>query len=199
MRFCHHISNTGHYQNFAVKDFCFVSGDLEYIYPKVKVTQSCKTLCDQNKRVGSLYFLQKIFPTQGLNPGLPHCRRIIYQLSRKGSPRILTGVDSLSLLQWIFPTQKWNRSLLHCIWILYQLSYQGSPIYIVRSLEYLLYLDKIKWSKVKVTQSCPTLCNPKRVLQAKILEWVAFPFFRGSSQTRDITQVSHTAGRFFTS
>ena len=106
MRFCHHISNTGHYQNFAVKDFCFVSGDLEYIYPKVKVTQSCKTLCDQNKRVGSLYFLQKIFPTQGLNPGLPHCRRIIYQLSRKGSPRILTGVDSLSLLQWIFPTQK---------------------------------------------------------------------------------------------
>ena len=31
-----------------------------------------------------------IFPTQGLNPGLPHCRRILYQLSRKGSPRILT-------------------------------------------------------------------------------------------------------------
>ena len=31
--------------------------------------------------VGSLSFLQAIFPTQGSNPGLPHCRRILYQLS----------------------------------------------------------------------------------------------------------------------
>ena len=37
------------------------------------------------------------------------------------------------------------------------------------------------------------------ILQATILEWVAFPFSRGSSQPRDQTQVSHTAGRFFTS
>ena len=37
------------------------------------------------------------------------------------------------------------------------------------------------------------------ILQAKILEWVAFPFSRGSSQPRDWTQVSHTAGGFFTS
>ena len=36
------------------------------------------------------------------------------------------------------------------------------------------------------------------ILQARILEWVAFPFFRGSSQPRDWTQVSHIAGRFFT-
>ena len=36
------------------------------------------------------------------------------------------------------------------------------------------------------------------ILQAKILEWVAFPFSRGSSQPRDRTQVSHIAGRFFT-
>ena len=33
-----------------------------------------------------------IFPTQGLNPGLPHCRQILYQLSHKGSPRILEWV-----------------------------------------------------------------------------------------------------------
>ena len=38
--------------------------------------------------VGSPSLLQGIFPTQGLNPGLPHCRRILYQLSHKGSPRI---------------------------------------------------------------------------------------------------------------
>ena len=40
----------------------------------------------QNTGVGSFSLLQGIFPTQGLNPGLPHCRRILYQLSRRGSP-----------------------------------------------------------------------------------------------------------------
>jgi len=43
----------------------------------------------QNTGVGSLSLLQGIFPTQGSNSGLPHCRRILYQLSHKGSPRIL--------------------------------------------------------------------------------------------------------------
>ena len=46
----------------------------------------------QNTGVGSLSLLQGIFPTQGLNPGLLHCRRILYQLSHKGSPRILEWV-----------------------------------------------------------------------------------------------------------
>ena len=36
------------------------------------------------------------------------------------------------------------------------------------------------------------------ILQARILEWVAFPFSRESSQPRDRTQVPHIAGRFFT-
>ena len=40
----------------------------------------------QNTGVGSLSLLQGIFPTQGLKPGLPHCRQILYQLSHKGSP-----------------------------------------------------------------------------------------------------------------
>ena len=58
--------------------------------------------------------------------------------------------------------------------------------------------------KVKVAQSCLTLCNPMDytihgILQARILEWVAFPFSRESSQIRDQTQVSHIAGGFFTS
>ena len=49
-----------------------------------------------------------------------------------------------------------------------------------------------------------TLCNSMDytihgILQARILEWVAFPFFRGSSQTRDQTQVSCIVGGFFTS
>ena len=57
--------------------------------------------------------------------------------------------------------------------------------------------------KVKVAQSCPTLCDPMDytdpgTLQARILEWVAIPFSRRSSQPRDGTQVSHIAGRGFT-
>ena len=57
--------------------------------------------------------------------------------------------------------------------------------------------------KVKVTQLCPTLCDPMdctvhEILQARILEWVAIPFSRGSTQPRDQTQVSDIAGEFFT-
>ena len=37
------------------------------------------------------------------------------------------------------------------------------------------------------------------ILQARILEWVDTPFYKGSSQSRDQTQVSHVAGGFFTS
>ena len=60
------------------------------------------------------------------------------------------------------------------------------------------------WCEVKVAQSCLTLCDPMDytvhgILQAKILEWVDFPFSRASSQPRDWTQVSHITGRFFTS
>ena len=42
----------------------------------------------QNTEVGSLSLLQRIFPSQGLNPDLPLCRWILYQLSHKGSPRM---------------------------------------------------------------------------------------------------------------
>ena len=46
----------------------------------------------QKTEVASHSLLQAIFPTQGLNPGLPQCRQILYQLSHKGSPRILEWV-----------------------------------------------------------------------------------------------------------
>ena len=70
----------------------------------------------------------RIFPTQGLNMGLPLCRYILYHLNHQGSPQEkITGMDSHSLLQGIFPTQESNQGLLRCRWILYQLSFQGSP------------------------------------------------------------------------
>ena len=46
----------------------------------------------QNTGVGNISLLQEIFPIQELNPGLPHCGRILYRLSHKGSPRILGWV-----------------------------------------------------------------------------------------------------------
>ena len=69
----------------------------------VKVAQLCLTLCDpmnyspwnspgQSTGVGILSLFQGIFPTQGSNPGLLHCKWILYQLSHKGSPRILEWV-----------------------------------------------------------------------------------------------------------
>ena len=76
-----------------------------YIYISEKWKWSCslcQILCDPmdspwnspgwNTGVGSLSLLQWIFPTQGLNPGLLHCRWILYQLSNQGCPRILEWV-----------------------------------------------------------------------------------------------------------
>ena len=74
---------------------------------------------DKNIGGGCHALLQRIFPTQGSNPGLPHCRQILYSLSQQESPRIL--------------------------------------------------------------------------------EWVAYPFSRGTSQLKNQTRVSCIAGRFFTS
>ena len=73
------------------------------------VAQSCPTLCDpgdcslpgssyhrdspgKNTGVSFHVLLQGIFPSQGLNPGLLHCRQILYHLSHQGSPRILGWV-----------------------------------------------------------------------------------------------------------
>ena len=88
---------------------------------KSEVTQSCPTLCDpmdyslpgsscpwdfpgKSTGVGCHFLLQGIFPTQGSNPGLPHCRQTLYPLSHQGSPRWLDSITnsmdmSLSKLQ----------------------------------------------------------------------------------------------------
>ena len=77
--------------------------------PVCLVAQQCPALCalmdyrlpgssvygdslGKNTRVGCHALLQGIFPTQGLKPGLPHCRGILYQLNHQGSPRILEWV-----------------------------------------------------------------------------------------------------------
>ena len=79
----------------------------------------------QNVGMDSFSLLQGIFATQGSNPGLPHCRQILYQLSHSGSPRILewvaypsladfpnTGIEpeSPALQADSFPTELWYSS-----------------------------------------------------------------------------------------
>ena len=58
--------------------------------------------------------------------------------------------------------------------------------------------NKVKAEKSSQTLCCLVHCAVHGILQARILEWVAIPFARGSSQPRDQTQVSHTPGGFFT-
>ena len=74
-----------------------------YSLKKVKVAQSCLTFCNpvdcsspgssvqtifpgKNTGVGFHFLLQGIFPTQGWNPGVPHCRQPLFHLSHQGSP-----------------------------------------------------------------------------------------------------------------
>ena len=80
----------------------------------------------------------------------------------------------------------------------YYYIFQVYSIAVRRSIIFILY------SEVKIAQSIPTLCVPMGytvhgILQVRTLEWIAFPFSRGSFQPRDGTQVFRTAGRFFTS
>ena len=97
----------------------------------------------QNTGVGGLSFLQGIFPTQGWNPGLPHCRWILYQLSHKGSPRIWSEQPISS--PGHLPDSGINWGLLHCRWILYQLSHQGRPSYIEATAKQLLDVSLRCW------------------------------------------------------
>ena len=100
----------------------------------------------QNTGVSSLSLLQGIFPTQGLNSGLLHCRWILYQLSHKGSPTIL---------EWVaYPFSRgssWTRNQTGiCIAGDYQLSYQGSPHLphcksTFKSLLHCLFFFFIRW------------------------------------------------------
>ena len=112
----------------------------------------------QNTGVGSLSLLQGIFPIQGSSPGLPYCKQILYQLSHKGSPRILE-------------------------WIAYSFSSRSSQ---PRNQTGISGIAAAAAAAAKSLQSCLILCNPRDgkppgspvpgILQARILEWVAISF-----------------------
>ena len=146
------------------------------------VAQSCPTLCD------------------------PMDCSLTGSSVREDSSGQNTGVGCHALLQGIFRTQGLNPGLPNPgigprspAWHTdsYCLSHQGKP------------KNTGVGGGGLVAKSCPTLCNSMNcsppgssvheILQARILEWVAIPFSRGSSQHRNQTWISCIAGRFFTS
>ena len=130
---------------------------------------------------------------------MSEARRLTEQTEEKH--HIILGIWNPTLKVWCLGTY---FSVLN-----YLLSYLPSL-----GLSYLIY--KIGWpefcicssSYVLVVQSCPTLCDPTNcsppgfsvhgILQARILEWIAIPFSRGTLQPRDWTLVFCLEGRFFT-
>jgi len=82
---------------------------LPSIFPSIRVFTSWATREAQEYGVGSLSFLQGVFPTQELNQGLLHCRCILYQLSYEGSSlwlAVMTNLDSvLKSRDIILPTK----------------------------------------------------------------------------------------------
>ena len=117
---------------------------------KMKVAQSCPTLCDpMDYTVHGILQVRILewvaFPfSRGLsNPGIeprtPALQADSLPAQPQGKPKN-TGVGRLSLFQWIFLTQELNQGLLHCRQILYQLSYQRSLTLTILSLLLLLSL-----------------------------------------------------------
>ena len=104
---------------------------------KVKITQSCLTICDpldhtvhgvlQARTLEWAAFPSPLdLPNPGIKPRSLALQAESLPAEPEGKPKN-TGVGSLSLRQWIFLTQESNRGLLHYRRILYQRSYEGSP------------------------------------------------------------------------
>ena len=106
---------------------------------------------------------------------------------------------------FFLPRSSHYLNLIDTSWNIYFCQPFVFLLWIARSCLLLIFFYSVFFfSTVKVAQSCPTLCNRMDytvhgILQARILEWVAFPFSRGSSQPRERTQVSRIVGRFFIS
>ena len=136
----------------------------------------------QNTGVGSCSLLQGIFPTQGLNPGLPHCGRILYQLSHQGSPILsccccccccVASVVSDS----VRPQRRQPTRLPH--------PWDSPGKNTGVGFHFLLQCMKVK-SESEVAQLCPTPSDPMDcslpgssihgILQARVLEWGVIAF-----------------------
>ena len=108
-----------------------------------------------------------------------------------------------SICQQIWKTQQWPQDWERSVFIQSERKTMPKNVQTTAQLHSFHTLTRWKWSEV--TQSCPILCDPMDyslpgssfhgIFQARVLEWVAISFSRGSSRPRDWTQVSPFAGR----
>ena len=135
----------------------------------------------KNTGVGCHSLLQGIFLTQGLNSCLPSCRQTIYHLSHQGSPYTIDGkvkVAQLCLTLCDPMDSPWNSPG------------QNTE---VGSLSLLQGIFPTPGSNPGLPH-----CRLSHKGNPKQLEWVVYPFFSGSSQSRNQTRAICIAGRFFT-
>ena len=148
----------------------------------------------KNARVGCHALLQGIFPNQGSNPGLLYCRQILYCLSHQESPRILEWVQFSSVAQSC-PTLCDPMDCSMPVFLVHHQLPEPTQIHVHVS-------DAIQPSHSLSSPSPPVfnLSQHQGLFQwvgsshqvAKVLEfqWLAYPFSRGSFQTRNPTVVS---------
>ena len=129
--------------------------------------------CEFDAWIGKIPWRRKWQPISVFFPGISHGQRSLVNLQSMGSQRVRHDSD-------------WAHMHTH---IYIHIHTHKTNIYMnIYSCE--IYM----WSKVRVAQLCPTLWDSMDytvhgILQARILEWIAFPFSKGSSQPRDWTQV----------
>jgi len=111
----------------------------------------------KNTGVGSHFLLQGIFPTQGWNPGLLHCRKILYHLNHKGSP-FFSGTHSKV------------AALRHTQWMGYKNTHKYCLLLLL-----LGRVSRVQLCAIPIDGSPPGSSIPG-ILQARTLEWVAISF-----------------------
>ena len=176
----------------------------------------------QNTAVDSLFLFQGIFPTQGSNPGLPHCRQILYQLSYEGSQGIY---DSLTIVA----QKKYPMGINILLNIKVDWGFRMAELVVVKMITGNQLLQRHVWNckEFQIPRCLPlsplcmhakllrlylTLCNPMNcilpgssvhgILQTRIWKWVAISSSRGDLPDPGIEPASFMspalAGRFFT-
>ena len=142
----------------------------------------------KNTGVGCHVLLQGIFLTEGLNPGLLHRRWILYPLSHRGNPRILEWIACPFSRVSSWPR---NWATVSCIagrfftsWATRETQSESVSCSVMSDSAWTGSNSDLPGSSVH------------GILQAKILEWVAIPFSRGSSWPRDQTHISYISHNY---
>ena len=145
--------------------------------------------------------------SQGLNPGLLHCRQMLYCLSHQGSPwqtafksQFFWGLHRSGRITISSDFLRPAESTVYCVNLEQQRLGVNSclPIHCDLVMPTCLHVSVLIMSDSLQPHGLWPARNIHGILQATVPEWVAVPFSRGSSQPRGWTQVSCLADRFFT-